>query len=306
MKPTPSDNATRWIVQSLWLGALGLMTIAYFGCGDSNIFGHGGNSNSQVSGTVVVATVSGSTVNPSGTVVPNALVWLEQVPPSGNVLNFIQSTTTGSNGQFQFNSVSSGTYELVTDVASMPSSSNPSNATITTTVTVGSSGGSTGLKIPLVAESGTAAAMQGVFTTSPVTNAGPLISYAGLQSFTIPGSSTGFAQIPFFSGGSSPPSTAIVTSSLGTNCTSTICPGGTLCACYLISLPASNPVVGAANSSGASYSVPSSGNITYSLFTGATINSSPDCSPSQTVNGPFTVGSGSTTTLPNIDFQNCS
>jgi len=305
MKRASSDNVTRWIVRAFELGACALMAFAYVGCGNSNIFGHG-SSNSQVSGTVVVATVSGSTVTPSSTVVPGALVWLEQVPSSGNVLNFVQSTSALSNGQFQFNSVPSGTYELVTDVLSMPSSGVPSNATITTTVTVGSSGASTGLKIPLVAESGSAATIQGLFTSSPVTNSGPTIGYAGLQSFTIPGSSTGFAQIPYMTGTN--PSPPLITTSVGvgTNCQnfpSLVCPANELCACYKFVLPASNPVVGAANSSGASYSVPASGNASYSIIGVAQTNS---CSPTEIVSGTFTAGSGVTTTAPEIDFQNCS
>jgi len=304
-----------WSTQALTLCACILMAVAYLGCGDSGIFGHG--SNSQIGGTVVVATVSGSGVTPTSTVVPGATVWLEQQSRvvnsqgGGSVLveNLIQTTSTTTNGQFQFSAMPNGTYEIVADVGSMPTTKAPSNATISTGIVVNSSGAPSNLKIPLVADIGSAASIQGLFTTSPITSQGPSINYAGVQSYTIPGSNAILAEIPFFSGGvPSSPSIPNTGPFPGANCggvSPLLCPGGTLCACYLIVLPASNPVVGAATSGGTGYSVPAVGQASYAIDAAAAIGSSEACDPNELVSTGFVAGSGGTTTAPEIDLINC-
>ncbi|HTY55165.1 MAG TPA: hypothetical protein VMB26_08195, partial [Candidatus Binataceae bacterium] len=213
-----------------------------------------------------------------------------------------------SNGTFTFLPVGNGTYEIVADVGSVPSVGTPSNATIATSITV-NSGAPTNLMIPLVAESGSAATVQGLFTTSPITSSGPAVSYIGVQSFTIPGGGTVLAQIPFYNGGT-PPTPVInnTTAFPGANCTGVaplICPGGTLCACYLIILPASNPVVGEANSTGNGYAVPAAGQAAYFMDAFTSIGSSAACSPNEFVSTGFAAGSGVTTTAPELDFSNC-
>ena len=278
------------------------VAMACVGCGGRGLFGR---ASSPIGGTVVVANVSGGAVNPTSTVVPNAKVWLEQQSHSAarqgdgtvTVENVIQTTQSDSTGKFQFGLVVQGTYEIVASVASMPGGGNPSNATIATGVTEASSGSPNNLTIPLVAESGSAAVIQGIFTTTSISGQGATISYAGVQAFTPPGGGTVQALIPFFDTLSSPVPPAINTSlSPGTGCTAlSTCPFGTNCACYQIGLPASNPVVGAANSGGTGYAVPAAGQVIYSIDAPATVigGSTADCSPSELVSPSFSARASS-------------
>jgi len=321
MKPASCSRTSWFVTRALWLSVCALTAVAYAGCGGTGLFGSG---STQIGGTVVVGTTSvsvvagtasGGSVTPSSTVVPGATVWLEQQSRGvvvaggfafGTVLvamveNLIDTTTADSKGKFKFNVVPQGTYEIVADVASMPTNENPSNATITTGVRVTSSGGPGNLMIPLVAESGSSALVQGLFSTNGLSSA--TISYIGGQFFN---GSNGevLALIPLlnFSGIPSTPTGL----NPGTNCTGALpCPFGTLCACYLISLPASNPVTGAANSSGTGYSWSSSGSVVYSVDAAAALGSAQDCNPSELVSTSFTVASGATTTAPEIDFTGC-
>lgn len=138
-------------------------------------------TNALIAGKVVEASVNGMAVavpSPSPTPVMGANVWLEQqshsVPVQGGgtdtVGNLIQITTTDSTGHFEFCPVGVGTYEIVADSASLPTSSNPSNATVTTGVSVSDSGGPNNLVIPLVPEVafgvGLPATIRGRFTTT--------------------------------------------------------------------------------------------------------------------------------------------
>ncbi len=226
------------------------------------------------------------------------------------VENVIQTTQSDSQGKFQFGFVPEGTYEIVAAVASMPGSENPSNATIATGVTETPSGGPNNLTIPLVTESGSAAVIQGIFTTTSVSGQGATISYAGVQAFTPPGGGTVQALIPFFDALSQPVPPAINTSlSPGTGCTAlSTCPFGTNCACYQIGLPASNPVVGSANTDGSGYAPPAAGQAIYSMDASATVigGSAADCLPSELVSASFSAGSGGTTVAPELDFTGCS
>ena len=102
MKRGSSGDAAWSITQALWLSVCALTAVAYVGCG-RGIFGNSSGS-SQIGGKVVVATVGGGAVTPTGTVVQNATVWLEQQSRSVNsqgggtvaVENLIQTRRWGS------------------------------------------------------------------------------------------------------------------------------------------------------------------------------------------------------------------
>lgn len=270
-------------------------------------------------------------MTPTGTVVPGATVRLESQQPSvipwglGTVLvvhwrNQTQTITADSNGQFQFGSVPKGTYAIVADVASMPTTKTPSNVTIAVDIQVTSSGGPGNLTIPLVAESGSAALIEGLFSTASASLQGATIKYS-VQAYGTLGPPFVFlgypllgplASVPFFTALSSP-ATAVITTgpSPGTNCSGSLtCPIGTFCACYLIGLPGDNPVIGVADSSGAGYfAVPPSGQADYVIDAAATVigsSNTADCSPSGWVTPSFAAASGVTTTAPEIDFTGCN
>ncbi len=308
-----ASRETHSVKRALCLSLFALWAVACVGCGNS-IFGHA----ITIGGTVVVANVSGGAVNPTSTVVPNAKVWLEQQSHQASrqgggtvtVENVIQMTQSDSSGKFQFGVVPEGTYEIVAAVASMPGNGKPSNATIATAIQQASSGGPNNLTIPLVAEAGNAAVIQGLFTTTSPSGQGATISYAGVQAFAPPGGGTVQALVPFFDGLSQPVPPAINTSlSPGTGCTAlSTCPFGTNCACYQIGLPASNPVVGTANLDGTGYAVPAAGQAIYSMDAAATVigGSAADCVPGELVSSSFAAGSGGTTIAPQLDFIGCS
>ncbi len=132
----------------------------------------------------------------------------------------------------------------------------------------------------------------GVTTSGTVTTtsasppgAGDLITLTGMQPFSSGG---GIVQalIPFFSTNTVPKPSVVETTLDGTgtggpDCSSLllVCPVNTNCACYQLSVPASNPVVGAANSDGSGYAAPAASPVDFSVDATATAigGSTPEC-----------------------------
>jgi hypothetical protein len=217
------------------------------------------------------------------------------------VENFIDSAITDPAGHFEFCPVAAGTYELVVDAVSMPTpggrfSASSSNATVSTGVDVSSGGGPNNLTIPLVAEATGPGTVVGAFTTAN-TDAATVddITFAGLQQFMV-GSSPVQALVPFFTVNGEPATTPAVTTTAaapGTDCVVAPvgCSGSTHCACVTYTVPNSNLVVGAANSTGDGYTIGGSPTVAASLDALASkagsSNSVPECSPSQLDTKPF-------------------
>lgn len=255
-------------------------------------------TNPLIAGNVVVGSVSGTsvTVPASPQPVPNAVVWLEQqfstVPISGSagsdtVENFIGSTLTDGSGNFEFCPVAEGTYDIVIDAASLPGAGS-SNATVSTGVSVSSSGGPNNLVIPLVAETGGPGTVNAAFTTAnSAAVSGDDITFTGLQPFSS-GGATVQAMVPFFTvGGAASTAPAVTTTAVaaasGCALPPASCSGDIHCACVTYTIPNSNLVVGAANSSGAGYSIGTASPVPGSVDAMASQQgtSTPTCSPSQ-------------------------
>ncbi len=262
-------------------------------------------TNPLIAGNVVVGTLSGTAVNIPGSPqpVPNAVVWLEQqsttVPIQGGgsdtVENFIGSTITDSSGNFEFCPVATGTYDLVVDAAAMPGGGS-SNASVSTGVSVTSSGGPNNLVIPLVAEEAGPGTVDAAFTTAN-SDASTVddITYTTLQPFNTGGSPVQ-ALVPFFTVNgnvSTTPAVTTTTDAADSGCTvlPPACSGATHCVCVSYTAPNSNLVVGAANSTGTGYTIGTATPVTGSLDGIASQEGSsisvPECSPSQMDTAPF-------------------
>lgn len=265
-------------------------------------------TNPLISGNVVVGTVSGTSVTvplTSPQPVPGAVVWLEQqstsVPVQGSstsdtVENFIGGTITDSAGRFEFCPVAAGTYDVVVDAASMPGGAGSSNATVSTGVAVSSSGGPNNLTIPVVAEANGPGTVVGAFTTANTdTAAVDDITFASLQQFTVGGSPVQ-ALVPFFTvnaGTTTTPAVTTTAAAPGTDCVAPPvgCSGTTHCACATYTVPNSNLVVGAANSTGAGYAIGAPVTVSGALDAIASKEGSAtsvrECEPSQLDTEPF-------------------
>jgi hypothetical protein len=228
-------------------------------------------TNPLIAGTVVVGTVSGTSVTVPGSSVrvPNAVVWLEQQSRSVTVQDsstpdtvetFIGSNVTDAAGHFQFCPVAAGNYEIVADAASMPGIAASSNATVSTGISVSSSGGPNDLIIPVVAEADGPGTVAAVFTTAN-SDASTVddITFTGLQRFVTAGNAVE-ALVPFFTVNGVASTTPAVTTTApapGDGCSVAPpgCRGKTHCACVSYTVPNSNLVVGSANSTGGGYTV---------------------------------------------------
>jgi hypothetical protein len=294
------------------------------------------STNPVISGTVVQASINGSVVTPSSTGVGNAHVWLEQPSstytvgapgPTANtavVENLVQTTSAASTGAFEFCPVMAGTYEIVADTELLPLTATPSAATIAANVQVTSSGGPTGLVIPLAPQSTASAAfvtIAGVVATENVAAAGDNVLLSGTQPFTPAGAGGPvFAQIPYLLSSSSSTTTApvppaVTTSSqpVNTNCPSipqVSCPGGSNCACFDLAAPAGNPIVGVANTTGSGYSPPVGGSIEYAIGAIASVSGGAAtdlvCANPMMITAPLAVSAGtSPAPNPTLTFAGC-
>jgi hypothetical protein len=265
-------------------------------------------TNPLIAGKVVAGTVSGTSVMvPAASPQPvaNAVVWLEQQSRTVTVVgtatpdtveNFIGSTITDGAGHFEFCPVAAGDYELVADAAAMPASPFASNATVSTGINVSSSGGPNTLTIPLVAEANGLAITIGAFTTANQSAATvDDITFSSLQPFVL-GGNTVQALVPFFTVNGAVITTPAVTTtaaSPGNDCAAAPlgCAGKTHCACVSYTVPNSNLVVGAANSTGAGYTIAASAAVPGALDGIASeegsSNAVPVCSPSELATQPF-------------------
>ena len=262
-----------------------------------------------IAGTVFTGTTAGpsSPVTIGTTAVPGANVWLETEPPAANVPqaaptptgttvsvnDVVAEATTDSDGNFSFCPVPTGTYDIVVDSPTVPSASNPSDATITTGVAVAASGGPNGLEIPILEGAAASTLNAQVTTTSTVPpGLGDDIDFLGTQGFGTGAASQ--APVPLYTGSGSSP----VTTALTSNGCISVCPTGTNCACFSLVMPSDNPVTGA----GGSYTSGASG-ADYSLFGAATAigTTTSVCAPSELVSAPH----ASPLPTPTLSFAGC-
>jgi hypothetical protein len=279
----------------------------------------------------------GSVIVPTSnpTVVPFAEVWLEQqsstftvgnpgqtaLPTPGPVENFIARTQADATGRFEFCPANDGSYEVVTDSASLPTSQLPSNATITQNVQVVGGIGVNNLAIPLLSETppgGTPAydwaRIEGMVSSQDSTPSAisATATLWALQPFTNGSGDVVQALVPPFTGTDGtlptpvpPQITTGPSPSTGANCpdiAALTCPADTDCECFTLAVPASNPVVG---SQADGYAMPVDTPVNYGV--GAVADT---CSPSMLQTdptNPLAVTGGTFTLAPNptLSFAHC-
>jgi len=235
-----------------------------------------------VDGSTGVAIVGGTTV-----------VALEQNDGTG-VDRVIMETVTDANGNFVFCPAPSGTLDVV--ISAINGTGTAYAATVITGVQSGDALG----HVPLTA-AGVPASITGQVTTS-TGSAGTAadLSLSALQAITENGApvliTTPLAQ--------QSDATATLTTVAGASC-----PANTDCASYTLSVPASNPSVGAFSSSGnQTPAPPASGTVNYTVDAVAFVpgsSSTLDCSPSDLQTSPLAVAAGNSVTAATLAFKSC-
>ena len=246
----------------------------------------------------------------SGTVTDNftkqaisgAIVAAEQ-PDSTGIDRIVTSTITASNGGFIFCPLPSGNFDVVADASVAAGAVTTTyNPTITTSIPLGSKLTS----VPLAPESGNSApnslpvTISGTVTTANASNQ-PTVADVQLSALmqSTPGASAPLTFTVPALPGSTPNISTVASGS---------CSAGTDCANYSLLLPASNPMVGAFNSSGTTYSPPEPSNVLYQVEADAFVPSSgsqPDCSPSVQTTPQILVTLGIPATAPTLAFSGC-
>ena len=238
-----------------------------------------------ISGQVVQGNIVTNALQATTTPVAGANVALEMAtgPTDGSINvdtigNYLHAAD--ANGNFDFCPLPSGPFDIVASAGSGALTTGNYNATIITGVPNG-----TKLSVPLLSETGGPATLAGLVTATAASNTATSITgnvYA-LQTAT---GSLEFA-VPLFTGSNPAISQVSVPCTAG-NCT-------TAAPVFSLVVPASNPLVGAF----------SSGNITWTIPTGTTVNYKVEatCSTGSGTVGTFstpasTVTAATTTTLP--------
>jgi hypothetical protein len=258
--------------------------------------------NSIISGDVVTGTNDGGAISGSGDPVPNASVWLEDpnnttafglgTPgPTGTsvALNEVLArTTTNSNGHFSICPAPAGTnLELVASAPTMPNGPNPSDVTITTGITVDSTGGPSNLEIPLI-EPASAPTGATQFTTQTGTPS-PISETLNLGMSQSDG--TNQAPFAFANLGDVSP---LTTGPSGGGC---FCPANTDCSCANLDVPPDQPVIGPANGS---YGQAGGAGVFAVQAQTSSSSGAGSCNPSS-----MTTASGSSTSKPTLSFDKC-
>jgi hypothetical protein len=232
----------------------------------------------------------------------NTVVTLEQKDANG-VDRVVMETLSDSTGAFVFCPVAAGTYDVVA------AGINANQVAYAGTIIMGVQPGNALGTVPLTAESGSNQApgsIAGEITSN--TGTAPIsidITLSALQAISVNGS-TLLVTIPLAMQSSA---TVTLSTAAGTSC-----PANTDCVLYTLSVPASNPSVGAFSTSGAQTPAPPlSGPVNYTMDALAFISGSgtPDCTQSDletsstTTNTPLTVTAGGSVTAATLAFTGC-
>jgi hypothetical protein len=249
--------------------------------------------------TLTTQAISGLVVDTTtGQPLPNAtvIVLAEQPDPDGMDRVVLETLASATQGTFILCPLSSGTYDIV--IAALTSAGVTYNATVTFGVPAGTAIGT----IPLVPEHGghtSPGTIEGLVTTADGGATDADIALSALQTATPTGSALVPVTIPLFEG-----STPTIATERGASC-----PARTGCATYLLSVPASNPLVGMFSASGTAYAPPAGGSVVYSVNAQAFLPGSagtPNCRPSSLHTGPVTVSAGTMTPAASLVFTECT
>jgi hypothetical protein len=234
-----------------------------------------------VDGSTGAAIVGGTTV-----------VALEQNDGTG-VDRVIMEAVTDANGNFVFCPAPSGTFDVV--VAAINGAGTVYAATVITGVQSGNGLG----HVPLTAAGAPASITGQITTTTGSAATAADLQLSALQPIT-ENSATVMITTPLAQQSAA---TATLATSTGT------CPANTDCASYTLSVPASNPSVGAFSTSGnQTPGPPATGAVNYTVDAVAFApgsSSTLDCSPSDLQTSPIAVTAGNSFTAATLAFTGC-
>jgi hypothetical protein len=224
------------------------------------------------------------------------IVMAEQ-PDAGSIDRVVQQTLASTTqGTFSLCPLSPGNYDIVIGALST-NGAVMYNPTITFGVPAGTAIGT----IPLVLGGNTSS--PGVIMGQVTTDGGATgadIALSALQT-TPAGGAPIQVTIPVFAD-----STVNVATERASG---SGCLGGTPCATYMLTAPASNPLVGTFTPSGTTYTAPAGGNVSYNVNAQAFSPgsaSTPMCSPSSLVTPPVVVRAGGVSQADPLVFTKCT
>ena len=181
------------------------------------------------------------------------IVMAEQSDPDGIDRVVLQTLASPTQGTFSLCPLPADNYDIVI-AAILNATFMTYNATITFSVPAGTTIGT----IPLVRGGNTPpGVITGQVTTADGGATGADIALSALQTATPTGGAPIQVTIPLFAG--SPANVATEHTSIPR------CPGGTACATYMLTVPASNPLVGTFTATGTTYVGPAGGNVFYNV-----------------------------------------
>jgi hypothetical protein len=250
------------------------------------------SASSSISGTVI----DSATLQP---IVGGTTVVAVEQPDATGVDRVVMETAADSNGGFSFCPLASGSYDVV--VAAV----NGAGIAYAATVITGVQPGNTLGNMPLTPASMPASISGGITTSAGNAATSADLSLSALQSITV-SSSNRLVTIPL---AAQSMSTASLTTQAGAGC-----PANTDCANYTLSVPASNPSVGAFMMGNQSPAAPALPPVSYTIDAIAFVPGSGgqlDCSPSEmqtnqtSMSGPLNVSAGMPATAATLAFTGC-
>jgi hypothetical protein len=243
--------------------------------------------------------ISGQVVDQStGQPILNAtiIVMAEQPDPDGIDRVVLQTLASTTQGTFSLCPLPTGNYDIV--IAALTAT----GVTYNPTITFGAPAGTAIGTIPLVRGVNTApVVITGQVTTADGGATGADIVLSALQTVPPTGGAPIQVTIPMLTGSTTTVATER-TSGAG-------CPGGTACATYMLTVPASHPLVGTFTAPGTAYVGPAGGNVFYSVNAQAFIPGTagtPDCSRSSQVTPAVAVSAGAMIQAAPLAFTGCA
>jgi hypothetical protein len=253
-------------------------------------------------GQVVLTTqtISGQVVdqNTRQPIANATIIVMAEQPDASNIDRVVLQTLASTpQGTFSLCPLSPANYDIV--IAALSTNGAVMyNPTITFGVPAGTAIGT----IPLVLGGNTSS--PGVITGQVTTDGGATgadIALSALQTATPAGGAPLQVTIPVFA-----ESTVNVATERASG---SGCPGGTACATYMLTVPASKPLVGTFTASGTTYAGPTGGNVFYNInaqaFSPGTAGM-PMCSPSSLVTPPVAVRAGDVIQATPLAFTQCT
>ncbi|HMK21291.1 MAG TPA: DUF4382 domain-containing protein [Terriglobales bacterium] len=245
--------------------------------------------------------ISGTVID-SGTMQPivggTTVVAVEQ-PDTDGVDRVIMETVADSNGGFSFCPLPAGSYDVVVDAVS------GAGTAYTATIITGVQPGNTLGNVPLTSASMPASITGNITTSTGSAATSADLAVSALQSITVNNANL-LVTIPL---AAQSMSTASLTTQAGMGC-----PVNTDCASYTLSVPASNPSVGAFMMGNQSPGAPAVPPVGYTIDAVAFVPGSggqTNCSPSDletnqtSANTPLNVTSGMSVTAATLAFTGC-